>query len=118
MLDLFFRCLDESTAHSLRSVDVASTPGPGNQADDRNERQDDGGNGIDVCDATNTPNRSTIAVDNPQMPWQDSTSTDLMAPNDWYGLFNFTDDYMDVLGTSSQPDSLNLQSLEFLYRFL
>ncbi|GMF69870.1 unnamed protein product [Aspergillus oryzae] len=43
---------------------------------------------------------------------------DITAPGEWYGLFNFTDDFTDVLGASSYHDSLNLQNLEFLYRFL
>lgn len=47
-----------------------------------------------------------------------SNTRDISAPNDGYGLFNFADDYTDVLGSSSQPDSLDLQNLEFLYRFL
>lgn len=111
MLDLFFRCLDESTAHSLRSVDAA-TPAP----EGRGERQDQGIGDLSSRAERNDA-KSTIAAHNSQ-PWPDSSPTDIMAPNDWYGLFNFTDDYTDVLGTSSQPDSLNLQSLEFLYRFL
>ena len=56
-----------------------------------------------------------------QQQWagQDASNTrDISAPNDGYGLFNFADDYTDVLGSSSQPDSLDLQNLEFLYRFL
>lgn len=111
VLDLFFRCLDESTAHSLRSVDV-DTPAPEGRGERRDQGVGDFSGGAERNDTT-----SAIAADNSQ-PSQYTSPTDLTAPNDWYGLFNFTDDYTDVLGTSSQPDSLNLQSLEFLYRFL
>lgn len=108
MLDLFFRCLDESTAHCLRSGESpVSEMGMGRS------------HGVDNLSGGSTEANNvtgTIALDNSQ-PWQDP-SPELIAPNDWYGLFNFTDDYTEVLGTSQQPDSLNLQSLEFLYRFL
>lgn len=43
---------------------------------------------------------------------------DLAAPSDWYGLFNFTDDFADVLATPQSQESLNVQNLQFLYRFL
>lgn len=108
VLDLFFRCLDESTAHCLRSGD---SPVPETGMGRSHGAANLSNGSIETNDAT-----GAIAADNSQS-WQDP-SPDLMAPNDWYGLFNFTDDYTDVLGTSSQPDSLNLQSLEFLYRFL
>lgn len=65
--------------------------------------------------------RTSVTLDNTPAEshaWE-SGPGGLMAPNDWYGLFNFTDDYTDVLGSSGSPlDSLNLQNLEFLYRFL
>lgn len=108
MLDLFFRCLDESTAHSLRSGD---TPVPEIEMGRSHGAGTLPNGSIKTNDAM-----GAMAADNSQQ-WQDP-SPDPMAPNDWYGLFNFTDDYTDVLGTTSQPDSLNLQSLEFLYRFL
>lgn len=44
---------------------------------------------------------------------------DISAPSDWYGLFNFAEDYTDNSGVIPSHDpSINLQNLEFLYRFL
>jgi hypothetical protein len=38
---------------------------------------------------------------------------------DWYELFNVEgDDVMGLAGSLSNPDYLNPQNLEFLYRFL
>lgn len=48
-----------------------------------------------------------------------AAQVDLSAPSEWFGgLFNFTNDYTDVLGTAPSQESVNLQNLEFLYRFL
>lgn len=97
MLDLFFRCLDDGTARNLRLQDASVEVGQEN-ADEENVMPD-----------VRTGQDGSVDVHN--------VTGDLAAPQDWYGLFNFTDDYTDVLA-SSQPDALNLQNLEFLYRFL
>lgn len=117
MLDLFFRCLDEGMACRLR--------GDPDTVFDAIIANDDG-RGACHTDTTEAVNRSNGSISlqgtaQMQQQWQRqeaSNTRDISAPNDWYGLFNFTDDYTDVLGSSSQPDSLNLQNLEFLYRFL
>ena len=49
-------------------------------------------------------------------PTLSNTYSDLEAPGDLFGLFNFADDLSDVVGPTQ--DSLNLQNLESLYRFL
>lgn len=49
-------------------------------------------------------------------PTLSNAYTDLEAPGDLFGLFNFADDLSDVVGPTQ--DSLNLQNLESLYRFL
>lgn len=117
VLDLFFRCLDEGMACRLR--------GDPDTVFDAIIAKDDGRGGChaDTTEAVNRSNGSISLQGTAQLQqqWQRqeaSNTRDISAPNDWYGLFNFTDDYTDVLGSSSQPDSLNLQNLEFLYRFL
>ena len=125
VLDLFFRCLDESTAHSIRNADIVTPVSSSQEAASEVVKEDSNTNHADV--AQTQTSRQTVPEDNnqpkeqPQEAWQQNqtTSPDPLTSNDWYGLFNFTDDYTDVLETSaSQPDALTLQNLEFLYRFL
>lgn len=76
-------------------------------------------NGDMVEDDTTKELKEPPAESMQQEAMQDSPNPqDMSAPNDWYSLLNFTDDYTDVLGASPYPDSLNLQNLESLYRFL
>lgn len=99
-------------------VDRFGARGEGDDRPRLVDAQEEVGDGNEQSAATP---RTSVAVDNTPaqaQPWE-SGPGDLMAPNDWYGLFNFTDDYTAVLGSSGSPlDSLNLQNLEFLYRFL
>lgn len=129
VLDLFFRCLDESTAHSIRNADIATPVSSSQEATSEVVREDSNAEHIDDSQNEGPTNRQAVPEDNsqpqrqpqPQEAWQQNqtTSPDPIISNDWYGLFNFTDDYTDVLETSaSQPDALTLQNLEFLYRFL
>lgn len=129
VLDLFFRCLDESTAHSIRNADIVTPVSSSQEATSEVVREDSNAEHIDDSQNEGPTNRQAVPEDNsqpqrqpqPQEAWQQNqtTSPDPIISNDWYGLFNFTDDYTDVLETSaSQPDALTLQNLEFLYRFL
>ena len=129
VLDLFFRCLDESTAHSIRNADIVTPVSSSQEATSEVVREDSNAEHIDDSQNEGPTNRQAVPEDNsqpqrqpqPQEAWQQNqtTSPDPLTSNDWYGLFNFTDDYTDVLETSaSQPDALTLQNLEFLYRFL
>ena len=125
VLDLFFRCLDESTAHSIRNADIVTPVSSSQEAASEVVREDSNTNHADdaqtqACRQA-VPEESNQPEEQPQEAWQQNqtTSPDPLTSNDWYGLFNFTDDYTDVLETSaSQPDALTLQNLEFLYRFL
>lgn len=106
VLELFFRCLDEGMACRLRG-----DPDGKNLAVVENDEMDEDDTARELKESTAESLQQEFVQDipNPQ---------DISAPNDWYGLFNFTDDYTDVLGSSPYPDSLNLQNLESLYRFL
>ena len=129
VLDLFFRCLDESTAHSIRNADIVTTVSSSQEATSEVVREDSNEEHVDDPQNQGSTSRETFPEENSepqrqtqqQETWQrnQTTSPDPLTSNDWYGLFNFTDDYTDVLETSaSQPDALTLQNLEFLYRFL
>ncbi|KAJ5494860.1 hypothetical protein N7463_010947 [Penicillium fimorum] len=119
VLDLFFRCLDDRTARDLRLADP-SMPSLVSQA---------GGGG-------NIEEMSPVSpASGPYRPLSPNAADDpLRAPNamphhnpgeeaainmDWYELFNMEgDDVMGLAGSLSNPDYLNPQNLEFLYRFL
>ncbi|KAF7114942.1 hypothetical protein CNMCM5793_000712 [Aspergillus hiratsukae] len=104
VLDLFFRCLDDSTARTLRLTDAPVVQMQGDPGERSHATEH-----IPEVDIPKTPATGRDALG----------PTEITAANEWYSLFNFTDDYTDVVGTSpSQADSLNLQNLEFLYRFL
>ncbi|KAL4888910.1 Zn(II)2Cys6 transcription factor [Aspergillus ambiguus] len=114
VLDLFFRCLDDGTARTLRLNDVLTSSQISSQQENNGAVDHSNNN-----DAT-TPN-TTIAVPDPDpylamlTPTLSNMYTDLETPGDLFGLFNFADNLSDVPPTQ---DSLNLQNLESLYRFL
>ncbi|THC90200.1 hypothetical protein EYZ11_010330 [Aspergillus tanneri] len=119
VLDLFFRCLDDSTARTLRLTDIIN---PSAQPTQPTETQASGGE-ADSHQIPSTPTAMIDAGHDPMLAPSLHTSPytlsgDLVAPNNWYGLFNFTEDFTDVLGTPQSQDLLNLQNLQFLYRFL
>ncbi|PLB46236.1 Zn(II)2Cys6 transcription factor [Aspergillus steynii IBT 23096] len=120
VLDLFFRCLDDCTARTLRLTDNVN-PTAHSQATkthENGEGEDHNQQGPCIPNNTMTPNTHdpTLAPDLQTSPYV--PAEDLAAPTDWYGLFNFTDDFADVLGTPQSQESLNVQNLQFLYRFL
>ncbi|KAE8137936.1 fungal-specific transcription factor domain-containing protein [Aspergillus pseudotamarii] len=120
VLNLFFRCLDDSTARTLRLTDIVAPSGQPITHTETTDKSADADKSQDL--PTPTEAMDSIHEDPTLAPaLQPSPSMengDITAPGDWYGLFNFTDDFTDVLGASSYHDSLNLQNLEFLYRFL
>lgn len=126
MLDLFFRCLDESTAHSIRNADIVTPVSSSHEGTSEVVREGDNADHTDdgqtqASSRQAIPEETSQPQPQPHETWQQNqtTSPDPLISNDWYGLFNFIDDYTDVLETSaSQPDALTLQNLEFLYRFL
>ncbi|PYI09759.1 Zn(II)2Cys6 transcription factor [Aspergillus sclerotiicarbonarius CBS 121057] len=111
VLNLFFRCLDDSTARTLRLADVIPAPQP----------QTDIHSPVAATPAdpaiSDIPVAAQATVFQPALP--QAVPGGISVPNDWYGLFNFSEDYTDMPGIApSQDTSLNLQNLEFLYRFL
>ncbi|KAB8234160.1 Zn(II)2Cys6 transcription factor [Aspergillus alliaceus] len=119
VLDLFFRCLDDGTARTLRLTDIVTPPGqPMSQTESVNKNIDtnytrDLPTPVETMDPIhNDPTLAPSLQTSPNME-----HGDIAAPGDWYGLFNFTDDFTDVLG-ASYHDPRNLQNLQFLYRFL
>ncbi|KAB8206026.1 fungal-specific transcription factor domain-containing protein [Aspergillus parasiticus] len=120
VLNLFFRCLDDSTARTLRLTDIVAPAGqPVNHIETTNKSAD-----ADQAQDLPTPTEAMDSIHNDPtlapalQPSPSLENGDITASGEWYGLFNFTDDFTDVLGASSYHDSLNLQNLEFLYRFL
>lgn len=119
VLDLFFRCLDDRTARDLRLAD-SSMPSSIPQT----------GGGLDIDDTA----PATLSSGPPRTLLPGTTDNILPAPHtapghsiieetainmDWYELFNMEgDDVMGLAGSLSNPDYLNPQNLEFLYRFL
>ncbi|KAE8422002.1 fungal-specific transcription factor domain-containing protein [Aspergillus pseudocaelatus] len=121
VLNLFFRCLDDSTARTLRLTDIVAPSGQPVTHTENTDRSADADKTQDL--PTPTEAMDSIQEEDPTLapalqPSPSMENGDIAAPGDWYGLFNFTDDFADVLGASSYHDSLNLQNLEFLYRFL
>jgi hypothetical protein len=119
-LDLFFRCLDDSTARTLRLTDIVTPSGQPTSQTGNPHREIEADH---TQDLTLPMGMMKSNHDDPTLAPALQTSPimengDVAAPNDWYGLFNFTDDFTDVLGASSYHDSLKVQNLQFLYRFL
>ncbi|KAJ5772742.1 hypothetical protein N7457_007638 [Penicillium paradoxum] len=119
VLDLFFRCLDDRTARDLQLADSHMPP---------SISQTTGGHELEeVSPATpaSGPYRS-LSPNAAENPMPDShlalshNPTEETAINmDWYELFNMEgDDVMGLAGSLSNPEYLNPQNLEFLYRFL
>jgi hypothetical protein len=119
VLDLFFRSLDDRTARDLRLADV-TVPPSASQA-----------NGTETPAETSlaTPTSGPCGLLSPNPPERLLSTThsvplqnpaeDAAINMDWYELLNMEgDDVMGMAGSLSNPDYLNPQNLEFLYRFL
>lgn len=121
VLDLFFRCLDDRTAQDLRLGDTAmpSSEGP---------RQLPGALEVPRSSDLNSANESAESLqagehedyNTPVAPEPPTFAADDGSVNmDWYELFNLEgDDLMGLANTLTNPDHVNPQNLEFLYRFL
>lgn len=117
MLDLFFHCLDDRTAQNLRLIDN------GMSASALSELTQ----GPQIPDSSlHTPCRtasrppSPTAADSMLPAVQNMNQIEDASVNiDWYELFNVEgDDISGLAGSLTNPDYLNPQNLEFLYRFL
>ncbi|KAJ6016634.1 hypothetical protein N7451_000013 [Penicillium sp. IBT 35674x] len=114
VLDLFFRCLDDRTARDLRLGDSGATA-PSQEI-----------KGFALGSPTDTHKDMTRPLSHGNDLLPPSTHTDPAlhleesAVNmDWYELFNVEgDDVLGLAGSLTNPDYLNPQNLEHLYRFL
>ncbi|KAF9888467.1 hypothetical protein FE257_008574 [Aspergillus nanangensis] len=116
VLNLFFRCLDDGTAANLRLTDVMA---PSVHVPPQTEHDGDDHDSVHTDTSPNglMPSHDQDPTFLPSFPtFPNAHAGELDAPADLFGLFNFTDDLSDVVG--STQDSLNLQNLESLYRFL
>ncbi|KAJ5111999.1 hypothetical protein N7532_000044 [Penicillium argentinense] len=117
VLDLFFRCLDDRTARNLRLAEGGLAPSLSSQLG-KNSRPD-----TPALDMPSTQPLSPTS-NNDVIPTTDTQSEPFLPAEDpinmdWYELFNADgDDVMGMAGSLSNPDYLNPQNLEFLYRFL
>ncbi|KAJ5150838.1 uncharacterized protein N7482_010090 [Penicillium canariense] len=122
VLDLFFHCLDDRTARNLRLADsgMSKSTLPGQFAK---------GPPIPDSLALNTPcsaasrppsRNSTDSILPTVQPSGSLNPTEGATVNmDWYELFNVEgEDILGLAGSLTNPDYLNPQNLEFLYRFL
>lgn len=117
VLDLFFRCLDDRTARDLRLADVTMPTSTTQLPEDYTE--------IEPAKPTDSqyrppsPNPTEATVPAPQIGTANAIAEEAAINMDWYELFNMEgDDVMGLAGSLSNPDYLNPQNLEFLYRFL
>jgi hypothetical protein len=110
VLDLFFRCLDDRTARDLRLGDSGASASqvikglaPGSPTDSHKDRSESHTNEL----LPPTQNDPSMHMDEPAVNM------------DWYELFNVEgDDVLGLAGSLTNPDYLNPQNLEHLYRFL
>lgn len=119
VLDLFFRCLDDRMAKNLR---LAEGGLPSTLSSDTTK-----GSPIPDSPSMNMPCGSSVQ---PLSPASNEILSNTQAPllnqseeaainMDWYELFNTEgEDVMGLAGSLTNPDYLNPQNLEFLYRFL
>ncbi|KAF3403537.1 hypothetical protein F1880_009645 [Penicillium rolfsii] len=115
VLDLFFHCLDDRTAENLRLVDngMSASFMKGPKIPDSS-----------LHTLSSTTSRPLSPTADSMLPVvQDMGSVNQIEDSsvniDWYELFNAEgDDISGLAGSLTNPDYLNPQNLEFLYRFL
>lgn len=118
VLDLFFRCLDDRTAQNLRLAD-ASMPSSrlySQWAKGPRAPESPSANRFTSAPSPNTNDTLMPVAHSASSPNQ---AEDASVNMDWYELFNVEgDDLLGLAGSLTNPDYLNPQNLEFLYRFL
>lgn len=120
VLDLFFRCLDDRMAKNLRLAEggfpstLSSEIAKGSPIPDSPSlNMPCGSNAQPLSPASNEILSNTQEA--PLLNQSEETAINM----DWYELFNTEgDDVMGLAGSLTNPDYLNPQNLEFLYRFL
>ena len=122
VLDLFFRCLDDRTARDLRLADTgaSSSAAPSQLAKPAALGPPvDNLTGIVDRPAPVNENETDALPLSPQTISSAAPPDDSLVNMDWYELFNLEgDDFSGLAGSLTNPDYLNPQNLEFLYRFL
>lgn len=117
VLDLFFRSLDDRTARDLRLSDATvplSTVNTSGEMKDLAPAVPVSGQPSQL-----TPHPAEPVLATSQMVPTNDAAEEAAINMDWYELFNMEgDDVMGLAGSLSNPDYLNPQNLEFLYRFL
>ena len=119
VLDLFFRSLDDRTARDLRLADIAVPPSASqvNGTQNPTETSLAAPSSGPYGPLSHNPPELLSPATHPVLP-QDPAE-DATVNMDWYELLNMEgDDVMGMAGSLSNPDYLNPQNLEFLYRFL
>lgn len=121
VLDLFFHCLDDRTAQNLRLIDngmsastLSSQLTKGSQLPDLTLQTP-----RSATDQPLSPNSTDDILPVVQPTVTLNQIEDAAGNMDWYELFNLEgDDISGLAGSLTNPDYLNPQNLEFLYRFL
>ncbi|KAJ5957943.1 hypothetical protein N7501_012222 [Penicillium viridicatum] len=118
VLDLFFRSLDDRTARDLRLADPAM-PSTLQTGDGQNSEDMSPASPASGSYRPRSPNTAEDLLQTPNMMHHHNPGEEAAINMDWYELFNVEgDDVMGLAGSLSNPEYLNPQNLEFLYRFL
>lgn len=118
VLDLFFRCLDDRTARDLRLADPAMSS-TSQTGDNRTIEEIPPASPTSGPYRPRSPNAAEDLLQTPNMMSHHNPGEEVAINMDWYELFNVEgDNVMGLAGSLSNPDYLNPQNLEFLYRFL
>jgi hypothetical protein len=119
VLDLFFRCLDDRTARDLRLADVTVLPSTLQANDTQNSSEASLATPSSGLCGPLSPNAQEDLLPTTHPLSLSGPAEDAVINMDWYELLNMEgDDVMGMAGSLSNPDYLNPQNLEFLYRFL
>jgi len=120
VLDLFFRCLDDRMAKNLRLAE-GGLPSTLSSEVTKGSPVPDSPSMNMPCESSVQPlsPASNEILSNTQEASSLNQSEEAAINMDWYELFNTEgDDVMGLAGSLTNPDYLNPQNLEFLYRFL
>lgn len=122
VLDLFFRCLDDRTAKNLRLAEGGLPSTLSSQLAKDSPIPDSPSMNMPCGGAQplSPASHNNEIIPSTQDPPLLNSTEDVAINMDWYELFNNTegDDVMGLAGSLTNPDYLNPQNLEFLYRFL
>ena len=124
VLDLFFRCLDDQIARNLRLADFgmpsSRPPGQGQLAKRPQAPDSPALNALsNETYSPIAPPGNEVLMPMAQVNTSLNATDDASINMDWYELFNAEgDDLSGLAGSLTNPDYLNPQNLDLLYRFL